>query len=106
MTFVDIGGFTAMINIPELSWRRINHPADAGGLHSLPPLPRRPGLRRASRMLAGQPCGVATAQPKAQGLADHAQDHSASHFQARGSTADMRRREPSAAVGPVALIIK
>ncbi|WP_405575337.1 S1 RNA-binding domain-containing protein [Streptomyces sp. NBC_01167] len=28
VTFVDIGGFTAMINIPELSWRRINHPAD------------------------------------------------------------------------------
>jgi|UniRef100_UPI003F493BF6 small subunit ribosomal protein S1 len=28
VTFVDIGGFTAMINIPELSWRRINYPAD------------------------------------------------------------------------------
>ncbi|GIH60864.1 S1 RNA-binding domain-containing protein [Microbispora siamensis] len=28
VTFVDIGGFTAMINIPELSWRRIDHPAD------------------------------------------------------------------------------
>ncbi|MGW4820339.1 S1 RNA-binding domain-containing protein [Streptomyces sp. NPDC004227] len=28
VTFVDIGGFTAMINIPELSWRRINHPSD------------------------------------------------------------------------------
>jgi small subunit ribosomal protein S1 len=28
VTFVDIGGFTAMINLPELSWRRINHPAD------------------------------------------------------------------------------
>ncbi|WP_214106267.1 S1 RNA-binding domain-containing protein [Acrocarpospora catenulata] len=28
VTFVDIGGFTAMINIPELSWRRINHPGD------------------------------------------------------------------------------
>ncbi|WP_327320382.1 S1 RNA-binding domain-containing protein [Streptomyces sp. NBC_01235] len=28
VTFVDIGGFTAMINIPELSWRRTNHPAD------------------------------------------------------------------------------
>jgi small subunit ribosomal protein S1 len=27
-TFVDIGGFTAIINIPGLSWRRINHPAD------------------------------------------------------------------------------
>ena len=26
--FVDIGGFTAMINIPELSWRHINHPSD------------------------------------------------------------------------------
>lgn len=28
MTFVDIDGFTAMINIPELSWRPINHPSD------------------------------------------------------------------------------
>ncbi|PYC72349.1 RNA-binding protein [Streptomyces tateyamensis] len=28
VTFVDLGGFTAMINIPELSWRHINHPAD------------------------------------------------------------------------------
>ncbi|MGJ6969948.1 S1 RNA-binding domain-containing protein [Streptosporangium sp. G11] len=28
VTFVDIGGFTAMINIPELSWRPINHPCD------------------------------------------------------------------------------
>lgn len=28
VTFVDIGGFTAMINIPELSWRQINHPSD------------------------------------------------------------------------------
>ncbi|MFI8092944.1 S1 RNA-binding domain-containing protein [Streptomyces sp. NPDC086080] len=28
VTFVDIGGFTAMINIPELSWRRIDHPSD------------------------------------------------------------------------------
>ncbi|WP_326587301.1 S1 RNA-binding domain-containing protein [Streptomyces sp. NBC_01294] len=28
VTFVDIGGFTAMINIPELSWRRFNHPSD------------------------------------------------------------------------------
>ncbi|KJY26498.1 S1 RNA-binding domain-containing protein [Streptomyces sp. NRRL S-495] len=28
VTFVDIGGFTAMINIPELSWRHINHPTD------------------------------------------------------------------------------
>ncbi|THV36514.1 S1 RNA-binding domain-containing protein [Glycomyces buryatensis] len=28
VTFVDIGGFTAMINIPELSWRRIDHPTD------------------------------------------------------------------------------
>ncbi|MGI5405254.1 S1 RNA-binding domain-containing protein [Streptomyces chartreusis] len=28
VTFVDIGGFTAMINIPELSWRYINHPSD------------------------------------------------------------------------------
>ncbi|WP_349307813.1 MULTISPECIES: S1 RNA-binding domain-containing protein [unclassified Streptomyces] len=27
VTFVDIGGFTAMINIPELSWRPINHPS-------------------------------------------------------------------------------
>ncbi|MGW1404055.1 S1 RNA-binding domain-containing protein [Streptomyces sp. NPDC002405] len=28
VTCVDIGGFTAMINIPELSWRPINHPSD------------------------------------------------------------------------------
>lgn len=28
VTFVDIGGFTAMINIPQLSWRRIDHPSD------------------------------------------------------------------------------
>ncbi|WP_244184466.1 S1 RNA-binding domain-containing protein [Streptomyces cellostaticus] len=28
VTFVNIGGFTAMINIPELSWRRIDHPSD------------------------------------------------------------------------------
>lgn len=28
VTFVDIGGFTAMINIPELSWRPIRHPSD------------------------------------------------------------------------------
>ncbi len=28
VTFVDIGGFTAMINIPELSWRPISHPSD------------------------------------------------------------------------------
>ncbi|MEY9969347.1 small subunit ribosomal protein S1 [Streptacidiphilus sp. MAP12-16] len=28
VTFVDVGGFTAMINIPELSWRHINHPSD------------------------------------------------------------------------------
>ncbi|MGW3356871.1 S1 RNA-binding domain-containing protein [Streptomyces bungoensis] len=28
VTFVDIGGFTAMINIPELSWRPINFPSD------------------------------------------------------------------------------
>ncbi|MEV0298686.1 S1 RNA-binding domain-containing protein [Nocardia sp. NPDC050710] len=28
VTFVDIGGFIAMINIPELSWRRIDRPAD------------------------------------------------------------------------------
>ncbi|PKT70977.1 RNA-binding protein [Streptomyces populi] len=28
VTFVDIGGFTAMINIPELSWRSIDHPSD------------------------------------------------------------------------------
>jgi small subunit ribosomal protein S1 len=29
VTFVDIGGYTAMINIPELSWRPIGHPSDA-----------------------------------------------------------------------------
>lgn len=28
VTFVDIGGFAAMINIPELSWRAIDHPGD------------------------------------------------------------------------------
>ncbi|MER6432077.1 S1 RNA-binding domain-containing protein [Streptomyces sp900105245] len=28
VTFVDIGGFTAMINIPELSWRPVDHPSD------------------------------------------------------------------------------
>lgn len=28
VTFVDIGGFTAMINIPELSWRPIDHPSN------------------------------------------------------------------------------
>ncbi|WP_406335716.1 S1 RNA-binding domain-containing protein [Streptomyces sp. NBC_00203] len=28
VTFVDIGGFTAMINLPELSWRHIDHPSD------------------------------------------------------------------------------
>lgn len=28
VTFVDIGGFNAMINIPELSWRHVAHPAD------------------------------------------------------------------------------
>ncbi|MFJ7206473.1 S1 RNA-binding domain-containing protein [Streptomyces sp. NPDC098789] len=28
VTFVDIGGFTAMINLPELSWHRVEHPRD------------------------------------------------------------------------------
>ncbi|WP_327412041.1 alpha/beta fold hydrolase [Streptomyces sp. NBC_01233] len=28
VTFVDIGGFTAMINIPELSWHPIGHPSE------------------------------------------------------------------------------
>lgn len=28
VTFVDIGGFTAMINIPELSWRPISYPSE------------------------------------------------------------------------------
>lgn len=28
VTFVDIGGFRAMINIPEVSWRYIGHPAE------------------------------------------------------------------------------
>ncbi|MFB8243982.1 S1 RNA-binding domain-containing protein [Streptomyces sp. NPDC055952] len=32
VTFVDIGGFTAMINIPELSWRPIDHPSDVVGV--------------------------------------------------------------------------
>ncbi|WP_063058885.1 S1 RNA-binding domain-containing protein [Nocardia sienata] len=31
-TFVDIGGCTAMINLPELSWRPVHHPADVVGL--------------------------------------------------------------------------
>ncbi|AJE81138.1 RNA binding S1 domain protein [Streptomyces albus] len=29
VTFVDIGGLTAMINIPELSWRPLGHPSEA-----------------------------------------------------------------------------
>ncbi|MEW1632073.1 S1 RNA-binding domain-containing protein [Streptomyces sp. NPDC089173] len=28
VTFADIGGFEAMINIPELSWRSFDHPSD------------------------------------------------------------------------------
>ncbi|MFF1691350.1 S1 RNA-binding domain-containing protein [Streptomyces sp. NPDC058254] len=28
VTFVDIGGFEAMINVPELSWRPFTHPSD------------------------------------------------------------------------------
>jgi small subunit ribosomal protein S1 len=32
VTFVDIGGFTAMINIPELSWRPFDHPSDILGV--------------------------------------------------------------------------
>ncbi|MEW2043812.1 S1 RNA-binding domain-containing protein, partial [Streptomyces sp. NPDC005534] len=28
VTFVDIGGFEAMINVPELSWRPFNHPSE------------------------------------------------------------------------------
>ncbi|MFF2385792.1 S1 RNA-binding domain-containing protein [Streptomyces sp. NPDC058108] len=28
VTFVDIGGFTAMINISQLSWRAVDHPSD------------------------------------------------------------------------------
>ncbi|MEV6682338.1 S1 RNA-binding domain-containing protein [Streptomyces erythrochromogenes] len=28
VTFVDLGGFTAMVNIPELSWRPVDHPSD------------------------------------------------------------------------------
>src|ERR1700751_2340179 len=28
VTFVDIGSLTAMINIPELSWRNFNYPRD------------------------------------------------------------------------------
>ncbi|MCX5112680.1 S1 RNA-binding domain-containing protein [Streptomyces sp. NBC_00378] len=32
VTFVDIGGFTAVINIPELSWRPVNHPSDVVGV--------------------------------------------------------------------------
>ncbi|MEL5953356.1 S1 RNA-binding domain-containing protein [Streptomyces sp. CLV115] len=32
VTFVDIGGFTAMINVPELSWRPFDHPTDVVGV--------------------------------------------------------------------------
>jgi small subunit ribosomal protein S1 len=32
VTFVDIGGFTAMINVPELSWRPVGHPSDVVGV--------------------------------------------------------------------------
>ncbi|KAA0938726.1 S1 RNA-binding domain-containing protein [Streptomyces apricus] len=32
VTFVDIGGFTAMINVPELSWRPFDHPSDVVGV--------------------------------------------------------------------------
>ncbi|WP_433179263.1 S1 RNA-binding domain-containing protein [Actinoallomurus sp. CA-150999] len=28
VTFVDIGGCTAMINVPELSWRSVDHPSE------------------------------------------------------------------------------
>lgn len=28
VTFVDIGGFEAVINVPELSWRPLNHPSE------------------------------------------------------------------------------
>ncbi|MFG2694474.1 S1 RNA-binding domain-containing protein [Kitasatospora sp. NPDC048407] len=28
VTFVDVDGFTAMINVPELSWRPLDHPSD------------------------------------------------------------------------------
>ncbi|MFF0191155.1 S1 RNA-binding domain-containing protein [Streptomyces sp. NPDC005244] len=28
VTFVDLGGFTAMINVPELSWRPLDHPSE------------------------------------------------------------------------------
>ncbi|MET8798724.1 S1 RNA-binding domain-containing protein [Nocardia sp. NPDC004568] len=31
-TFVDIGGCTAMINLPELSWRPVRHPSDVVGV--------------------------------------------------------------------------
>ncbi|GLZ78168.1 hypothetical protein Afil01_29750 [Actinorhabdospora filicis] len=32
VTFVDIGGFTAMINIPELSWRIVRNPSEVVGV--------------------------------------------------------------------------
>ncbi|WP_460499211.1 S1 RNA-binding domain-containing protein [Glycomyces tarimensis] len=42
VTFVDIGGFTAMVNIPELSWRHIEHPSDVVSVgQEIPPNPRR-----------------------------------------------------------------
>lgn len=28
VTFVDIGGFTAMVDVPQLSWRPVDHPGD------------------------------------------------------------------------------
>ncbi|MFC9496855.1 S1 RNA-binding domain-containing protein [Streptomyces sp. NPDC056982] len=28
VTFVDIGGFSALVNVPELSWRHINYTSD------------------------------------------------------------------------------
>lgn len=31
-TFVDIGGVTAMINLPELSWRPVHHPSEVVGV--------------------------------------------------------------------------
>ncbi|MDQ0829393.1 hypothetical protein QF032_001237 [Streptomyces achromogenes] len=40
VTFVDIGGFTAMINTPELSWRPLDHPSDVVGVGQETPRPR------------------------------------------------------------------
>ncbi|MGW5878137.1 S1 RNA-binding domain-containing protein [Nocardiopsis terrae] len=75
VTFVDIGGFTAMVNVPELSWRPFDLPADVVregqrvraeildvdlvrervslSLKALEPDPMRALVRRIGRVVAG-----------------------------------------------------